>query len=194
MLAISLNFSKTFADWLTSWAFRRNCDKVVGMSIKEALERAEIFLGLDNADLAKIASLRSCHEADCQAGQIIFKAGERARYIYILKEGQVDLVSGIPSPASQKPELIVERVTTGSLFGWSALVEPHYYALSGVCKEPSKMVAIDGTELLELFAKDHRLGYEVFQSLARIIGTRVRVVEQFLVLGKRWPFLERASP
>ncbi len=158
------------------------------LNLSISLKRTEVFLGLEDSELARIASLPSCHEERYERGEVIFKADDPAKYFYVLMEGQVDLVSGIPVPGQTQGPL-VERINTGSSFGWSAIVEPYYYVLSAVCSEPSRLVAIGGKELLVLFREDNRLGYEVLRSLTKIIGTRVRTVGQSVVKGRRVPFL-----
>jgi len=162
------------------------------MGIEKTLKRAEVFLGLDDSDLSKIAALPSCREEAYQSEEVIFKAGNEARYLYVLKEGQVDLVMEVPPKSKQAAtKIVVDRITTGGFFGWSAIVEPHFYVMSAICKEPSKVVIISGVELMALFDRDYYIGYKVLQSLSRIIGTRLRDMEQVLVKGQRWPFLEK---
>ena len=96
-------------------------------------------------------------------------------------------------PTSNQPatEVVVDRTTTGGFFGWSALVGPHFYVMSAICRESSRVVIISGVELVALFDRDYYIGYKVLQSLASIIGTRLRDVEQVLIKGQRWPFLEK---
>ncbi len=159
------------------------------MTVVQNLKRAEVFLGLDDIALGKIAALPSCREELYSAGQVIFSAGDEARFLYVLSEGQVKLVASGSLEFGQATKPTVDRITTGGLLGWSAVVEPHFYTMSAVCTEPSRIVAISGAELLVLFERNPHLGYQVLQSLSRIIGTRLRDVEQFLVKGKRWPFL-----
>ncbi len=162
------------------------------MGIEKTLKRAEVFLGLDDSDLSKIAALPSCREEAYQPEEVIFRAGDEAKHLYVLKEGQVDLVMEVPPRSKQAvTKVVVDRITTGGFFGWSALVEPHFYAMSAICKEPSWVVIISGVELIALFDKDYHVGYKVFQSLSHIIGTRLRDTEQVLITGKRWPFLEK---
>ncbi|MFH1382315.1 MAG: cyclic nucleotide-binding domain-containing protein [Chloroflexota bacterium] len=159
------------------------------MSVEKTLKRAEVFLGLDDSELSKIADLPSCQEETYQAGDLIIREGDEARSIYVLKEGRLDLMMEVPS---EEKQVVVERITTGSFFGWSALVKPHSYVMSAVCSAPSTVVKISGAELLALFEQDYRIGYKVFQSLSHTIGVRLRVVEQVLLTGqKRWPFLEK---
>ena len=161
------------------------------MGIEKTLKRAEVFLGLSNSDLSKIAALPSCREEAYQPEVVIFRAGGAAKYLYVLKEGQVDLVMEVPpSPKQAAAKVVVDVITTGDFFGWSAIVKPHSYTMSAICKEPSKVVVISGIELVALFDRDYYIGYKVFQSLSGIIGTRLRDVEQVLVKGQRWPFLE----
>ena len=62
------------------------------MSTIEILKRCEVFLGLDTDDLQKIVDLPSCQAKTYQTQEVIFRAGEDARQLYILEEGQVDLV------------------------------------------------------------------------------------------------------
>ena len=158
------------------------------MGIEKTLKRAEVFLGLDDSDLDKIASLPSCEERAYQAGEVIIRAGDKAKYLYVLKEGQVDLVMELP-PRSKVAvtRVVVDKITTGDFFGWSALVAPHIYTMTAICEEPSQVVVISGAELMALFEKDCHLGYKVFQSLTSIIGTRMRQMEQALAGGQRWP-------
>lgn len=162
------------------------------MGIVETLKRAEVFLGLDDSDLNKIAALPSCREETYQPGEVILRSGDEAKYLYVLKEGQIDLVMKIP-PESKlaATQVVVDTITTGGFFGWSAVVEPHFYVMSGICKRPSRVVVISGAELMSLFDSDYFIGYKVFQSLSRIIGTRLRDTEQILLKGQKWPFLEK---
>lgn len=160
------------------------------MGIESTLKRAEVFLGLDDSDLNKIATLPSCREQTYQPETVIFRTGDEAKYLYVLKEGQVNLVIDVPPKSEQaEAKIVVDIITTGGFFGWSAIVEPRFYTMSVICKEPSEVVAISGVELTALFDRDYRIGYKVLQSLSRIIGTRLRDMERVLVKGQRWPLL-----
>jgi len=140
---------------------------------EKALKRAELFLGLDNTDILRIATLPSTQ-------------------VVVLRKGKVDLVMKTPQGYGQgEGTIVVDRITTGGCFGWSALVRPHRYVMSAVCHEASEVVTINGTELMALFEEEYRIGYRTLQSLSHIIGARLRDTEQALVTGKRWPFAGR---
>ena len=161
------------------------------ISIVNALKRSEMFLGLEDKYLERIASLPSSHEKTLQSDEILFRVGEPADTLYVLKEGRVDLVAEVsPEAELGKQNLVIEIVTMGGCLGWSAMVAPHYYFLSAIAGVPSVLVCISGSELMALSDKDSYLGYRVFNGLARIIGSRLRDYEQVLLRGRRWPFLK----
>ena len=159
------------------------------VSIEDTLKRAELFLGLDDADLLRIATLPSSHEAEFAAGEVILRDGTRANHLFVLREGQVELVIDVPAEHWQgQRTVVIDLITTGGCFGWSALVRPHFYVMSAVCLEWAEVVVIDGAELMALFDDDYHIGYRVFQSLSHIVGARMRDVEQALARGQRLPF------
>ena len=162
------------------------------MGIEKTLKRAEVFLGLDDNELNEIAALPSSREDVYHADEVIFRAGDEAKYLYVLREGQVDLVTEVlPWSEPEARQIVVDSITKGGFFGWSALVRPHFYVMSAICKKPCTVAVISGVELTALFDRDTHLGYTVLQSLCRIIGARLRDVEQLLIRGERWPFFEK---
>jgi CRP-like cAMP-binding protein len=162
--------------------------------IEKTLGRAEVFLGLDDRDLKFIGDLPSSRQESYEAGHVLFKGGTEARDIYILEEGQVDLFVQVPLHAGEKPtRVVVDIINKGSLFGWSALVKPHLYVLSAICQKPCVLAVINGRELLDLCEENRSIGFKVFQGLSQVIGSRFRDLEQVIIKGKRWPFIEKHS-
>ena len=150
------------------------------------LERCEIFLGLDNNDLQRIVALPSCQERIYQPREVIFRAGENAEHVYVIEEGQVDLIVRISANSSSKREqTVVCTIGKGGIFGWPALVPPHVFTLTAIAKAPAKALVIGGTEIRALFKQYPHIGYEVTQSLLRVIASRFRTIEQLLITGKR---------
>ncbi len=152
------------------------------MEIETILKRSELFLGLDDPDLLKIAELPSSHKALFSPGDIIFKNGEGANYLYVLAGGQVDLLADVPSERRSERDniVVIDTITTGGCFGWSAMVTPHFYVMSAVCTQAAELIIISGAELMGLLEEDNHVGYSVFQSLSHIIGARLRDVEKKL--------------
>lgn len=153
----------------------------IDVGIETTLKRTELFLGLDDAALLKIAELPSSHKAVFSPGATIFKNRERATYLYVLAKGQVDLVADIPSERRRvRHNVVIDTITTGGCFGWSALVRPHFYVMTAVCTQAAEVIIISGAELMGLLEEDNHIGHSVFQSLSHVIGARLRDTEKTL--------------
>lgn len=162
--------------------------------IEDTLKRAEVFLGLDDSDLSLIAQLPSSHQDNYPAGHTLFRAGEEAKYIYVLDEGLINIVVDILSTPEKVPsQITVDVITKGDFFGWSALVKPNRYILSAICQKPCRVTRISGPELISLCNANYNIGYKIFLGLSQIIGTTFRDLQQVLIAGKRWPFIEKHS-
>jgi CRP-like cAMP-binding protein len=157
--------------------------------IIDTLKRAEVFLGLEDAQLEKIAALPSCRYLEYAAGEVVFRGGDRAVDLYVLDSGQISLVLEVKHRT--RPGLyrvVIKKLTTGSFIGWSALTEPPQFLLSGFAGRPSRVLAINGVEVMALFEDDSLMGFKIYQYLSHIISLRVRDIEQVLLMGKRQTF------
>jgi CRP-like cAMP-binding protein len=162
------------------------------MGAIEVLKRCEVFLGLDDADLQKVVNLPSCKEHNYPDKEVIFKIGEEARHLFILVNGQVDLVMQMSAASAESPKhTVVNVIGTGGVFGWRALVPPHIFGMSAISKGQTKLLAIGGAELRGLFDRHPNIGYEVTQSLLRVILSRYRNIEELLLIGARATSLDR---
>lgn len=160
------------------------------MSISETLKRCELFLGLDDNDIQKIVDLPSCQVTSYNAQETIFELGEAAKYLYVLEDGQINLVVKMLDSSDKSPKpTVVRTITKGGIFGWAAIVPPYVRIMTAITREPSKLIALSGNELHTLFEKEPRLGYEVMYGLIKVIGSRVWNIEQLLVTGRMSPFI-----
>ncbi len=160
------------------------------MSIVETLKRCELFLGLDDSDIQKIADLPSSQTREYESEEVIFHAGETANDLYVVEEGQVNLVLKSPASSTQPPgESVLVTITRGGIFGWGGLVPPHIRVGSAISKGHSRAICISATELRTLFDEHPQLGYQVMNSLVKVIGSRVWNLEQLLVAGKSSHFI-----
>jgi toluene monooxygenase system ferredoxin subunit len=139
------------------------------------LKRCEVFVGLHDADLQKIAQLQSWQRNSYNAGDYIFREDTMAKDFFILEEGEVNLLLTVETDTSNNTkEFLVDNVTTGDVFGWSSLVAPHALTMSAICVKPSTVLTVSGAELITFLDHDHTLGYEVMKGLVRVIGARFR--------------------
>lgn len=148
--------------------------------IFQILRRCEIFLGLHDEDLEKIAALPSIRLGTCEAGETILEEGEPAHHLHILVEGRVDIRTSLRiEPDGENQEIIIDTVTRGGVFGSSALVRPYILQRSFHCVDRSTVLLISGPELLELMEKHPRMGYEIMQNIASVLVTRLMVPNKY---------------
>jgi CRP-like cAMP-binding protein len=161
----------------------------------DILTRSEVFLGLADSDLEKIAALPSCRVQTYEGGEVISGEGEEAQDLCIVAEGKVRLTMKIPADAPGAPgQITIDTANKGGVFGWSALVAPHILTLSQVCAEPTRVLAINGAELRYFLDQEQGIGYEVMKGLVRIMGARLRGAQQVFVNRKKEGYLGATLP
>jgi len=152
------------------------------MKLLQLLKRCEVFVGLDDNELQKIADLPSWRRDIYSAGDFIFREGAVSKDFYVLEEGEISLlVASRKGGTKELVQVAVDTVTRGDVFGWSSLVAPHSRNMSAVCVKRSTVIAVSGDELNELMNCNHSLGYEVMKSLVRVIARRLRDLQHELV-------------
>ena len=120
------------------------------------LEKVEVFKNLDDDQLSAV--LGCCAEAEYKRDNLIFNTDEEPLFLWIVKEGKVDLRQSNPD-ASKKNDDTISSISETMTFGWSSLVPPFRYRLSAYCATRScKIIKIDRSCLLGLFENDAALG------------------------------------
>ncbi|MFA4836303.1 MAG: cyclic nucleotide-binding domain-containing protein [Dehalococcoidia bacterium] len=153
---------------------------VTRQEILHILKRCEVFLGLSDADLEKIAALPSAHTEIFEKGAHIANEGEKSQNLYILADGKVDLRMLIELDLGIPPkEITVDTVTKGSVFAWSALVRPYILNRTFLCAETSTVLMINGKELIALMDSNEHIGYEIMQNIAFVIASRLRIPNNY---------------
>ena len=154
-----------------------NLDK---QEIIQILRRCELFLGLEDEGLMKVASLASISQKSFKTGDVISHEAEAAEKLYILIEGKVELRMNIPLDLDNYTrEITVDTVSRGSVFHWSALVRPYVLSRTSCCAEDCKVLSINGKELIKLMDNNMTIGYEIMQSIAYLISSRLRTPNNY---------------
>ncbi len=77
--------------------------------IVEILRRSEVFLGLSDDQLEKIAALTSCAIKDYPAGSIFCKEGDVAETLAVVVDGRVNLTMQVPTDKGNIEEVRYRR-------------------------------------------------------------------------------------
>jgi CRP-like cAMP-binding protein len=113
-------------------------------------------------------------------GEYIFREGDRATNLFILKSGDVSLESHIP-PHGRR---VLTTLDPGEWFGWSALIEPKIETAAARAAAPCEVLAIRGGELMDLCHDDIEFGFEIYRALVlvvahRLMATRLQMLDMF---------------
>jgi len=145
------------------------------MTEKDRTMNADVFEGLGEAQLRHLAE--GAREITCGKGERIFKEGDEATSLWIVKQGQVDLGFELPGRTAAEIHTLF-TIPAGKAFGWSCFVPPHRYRLSAFCASSScEALRLDREFLLGVFDKDPALGYRVMANLAEAVGERFKALQ-----------------
>jgi CRP-like cAMP-binding protein len=134
------------------------------------LDKVQIFQGLNHEQLTDVITY--CEEAEFEPGTKLFAQGEDAAYLWIVKDGLVDLRFDIAGSKSSQ-EQTISSIPEAGAFGWSSFTSPNKYRLSGYCTDVAcKLIKVDREGLRQLFEKDPDIGYVVISNVAAVVGTR----------------------
>jgi CRP-like cAMP-binding protein len=148
------------------------------MACMEALHECELFAGLREDELERIATI--AHEEEYQAGEQIFAEREPANRLYILRTGRVKVHIRLRSTLEPDGDVTIEEVEPGRIFGWSCLVKQRRFTASVRALEPVTALAIDAGDLQTLFDQDAHIGFVVMKQLAEVIASRLRHIRKQL--------------
>lgn len=140
------------------------------MSILEVLKTSNIFEGLSEEVLAKIAAIS--HEQIHQPGEIIFTEGDIAQNLYILKEGKVALDANLSTRPGSVKRGTIDVVLPGHAFGWSTILRSRF-TMGARAISRTETIAVDGEALHSLLAQDIATSAVVMERVVNIVDSRL---------------------
>lgn len=136
----------------------------------EQLRQVETFQSLSEDELAEIA--RFAREKRFAYGDRLFKDGDDAIHLWVVKEGIIDLRFDLPGRETTE-ESTLSSVTPDKIIGWSSLVPPHKYKLSAYCASSQcRVLVLDREELRDFLTSHPKTGYQVMSAMLRVVGRR----------------------
>lgn len=139
----------------------------------EKLKHSEIFADISETHLLSIA--KYCREEFYRDGDTIFAEGDPAGTILIVERGKLALEKKVQIGRHSTPRTAtIDYVGPGQMAGFSTIVSPHVYTTSVICTEPTRIIAIDGTDLLEYLERYPEVGVKVLHQVLLLVGGRYR--------------------
>ncbi len=134
---------------------------------------AYLFKGFDEGQMKKIMAIGK--ETSMKKGQQIFREGQEANGVYVIRKGSVELMTVVEKDF-ELPISILRN--SGDVFGSSALVPPYQYSLSARCVEEGALFCMETKALRKLASEDHDIGCQIMTNLAAYFLERLKETRQ----------------
>lgn len=143
-------------------------------TLKDFLKVHDFFAGLSDKYVELMAN---CGEnVVFEPGTLIFREGEPAEAFYVLRYGQVGLVTHTPA----RGPIQVATLQQGDVLGWSWLMPPYRWHFDARSVTLVRAVKLHAECIRAACEEDHTLGYDLMKRfsnvmLNRLMATRVQV-------------------
>lgn len=166
--------------FVNKWTgFREYCPEGKGrwiMNDSAKLFSDGLFKGLA-ADEA-MAFLRRCQEQTYRDSTNLFKEQTKADKLYLILKGEVQL--HFEMPQRENVDTSIVSLKPGDAVGWSVIVPPYQYRLSGYCRGETTLLEINRYTLEVLFETNYHLAYIFMRNIAMLTGERLNQVQEKL--------------
>ena len=141
------------------------------MDYAEIISKIYLFSMMKRRDIKRIASKAKLHAY--RKGEVIIKEGEQDARVFILVNGEADVVIGLGTPC----EKLIGRFGPDSCFGEMAVLDDYVRTASIVAARDTQALSLDQLNLREEILKNPSIAIELIQSLSR----RLRKVHEMMV-------------
>ncbi len=124
------------------------------------------------------AFLRRCEEKTYPDGTNLFMEQTEATKLYLILKGGIDL--HFEMQQRENADTTIASRKPGAAVGWSAIVPPHQYRLSGYCRGETSLLEIDRETLQLIFETNYHLAYIFMRNIAVLTGERLHHVQDKL--------------
>lgn len=150
--------------------------------IVAALKDNSIFSDLDTEELEFLASAATPEHMD--SGHVVFRHGERARYFYLVLEGEIS----IEIPAIEGPTLFLQHLKPGQVLGWSWLIPPYQWSFMARAERDVEVLRFDGATVLQRCESDPKFGYHLLRAFSAMMSERLgharrRIMDEWQAKG-----------
>ncbi|MEW5947273.1 MAG: cyclic nucleotide-binding domain-containing protein [bacterium] len=164
------------------------------MKTTELLSKTDIFDGLSDEDLEKIAA--GCIERDYPIGTVIIEENEPPKeMLFIVKEGEIMVTTGQPEKTSDETDSLLSTFGPGEAFGEVSLLDYHPHSATVRALSDTKLILLPASNLFAIIEGDKNIGYVVMKNLATMVCGRLRssnfAIKHFGYWGKPEEFKEQ---
>ncbi|MEZ0396903.1 MAG: cyclic nucleotide-binding domain-containing protein [Anaerolineales bacterium] len=140
------------------------------------IKQADIFYQLTPPQLEMIANI--CEEHTYAAGEIIVEEGSSSKELYIIMQGEVDVLVNpalVGGPQASTDQVTIATLRRGQSFGEVALVDEGLRSASvRAVQKGTKLLVIPRDKLIMLCETYPQLGYRLMYNLAADLAMKIR--------------------
>lgn len=144
---------------------------MVAQNKTEAIKSIHFFQGLTEPEIDRIAAL--CKEQTLDVGETLQEEGKTDNQVHLILSGKIARIAHVPNVTYLKSEIILDVLRDGDVYGWSCLLNNSSTSTLRVL-DPTKILNLSATALLDLCEKDHHIGYIVMRNLSALISSKLR--------------------
>ena len=122
--------------------------------------------------IAKIARIR-----ELKNGDIVFRQGDAAEYVYLLVSGSVSLEICAAGAGCKQ----ILTLAPGELLGWSSVLEQFSYTARARAVADTRLVEINIAQLLAMCDRDPLFGYTLMRQVALALAKRLSATRMQLL-------------
>ena len=136
------------------------------MDLKDFLRKVELFDGLTEAELEKVAAI--CQQRRFHRGYILTKQGTPGEELFIVTKGFVEVFL-------EAPQRVVVNLGAGQIVGEMALVDQGLSSATvRAVEEPTLTQVIRFEQLERLFQQDASIGFKIIRNIAADLSFKLR--------------------
>ena len=141
---------------------------------KDFLARVDMFNGLSDDELSKVAAL--CSDAAYKAGQTILSVKGVSDKVYLVRKGTVQIIANLESgEAEVEPEeAVLVTLGEGQSFGEMGLVDRGARSATVRATSNAEVYVINCDKFLALCNQDTHVGYLVMRNIAADLSFKLR--------------------
>ena len=121
--------------------------------------------------------LNGAAEQEFAPGEIIFREGEPANTLYLIKSGQVAIEA--TAPGAEPTD--IQILSSGEVLGWSWLFPPFAWHFQARALQPTTVICCDGGRLLVEAEENPAFGYDLMRRISQIVIRRLQTTRQRLL-------------
>ena len=148
------------------------------------LRRVEIFSGLTDEELLKVAGL--CKAVRAPAGKTIFQEGDGGDEMYVIHEGSVRVMINTRTSDGSVAPSTIHMLHAGQCFGEMILLDNATRSATVVSTDLSTLIVIREPDFRALCESNPRIGYVVIRNLAQDLAYKLRSSNLLLRGNIRW--------